>query len=209
MVVVEKDWTADCFFFLAGAVTEDKESITPSSIYRWQAPRSELFANYHWFRHSLRKGRDTLSNQYWHTHTYIHTLSQTCIQSSGHQFWMATHKKKKVFILCYIQDIVDKVRLFYPETLGQIEVHIYCIKVQYIYSNLLTICKSNPWFCILTLEQFKKNDCERQEKTLMFLNDMWFEPAGNRMCFRSPLVYLEYLSLFSQSLVFRHWTRDP
>ena len=37
------------------------ESITPSSIYHWQAPHSELFANYHWFRHSLRKGRDTLT----------------------------------------------------------------------------------------------------------------------------------------------------
>lgn len=143
-----------------------------------------------------------------HTHIYTHSHRRAYKVVVTNSEWQHT-RKKKVFILCYIQDIVDKVRLFYPETLGQIEVHIYCIRVQYIYSNLITIRKSNPWFCILTLEQFKKNDCERQEKTLMFLNDMWFEPAGNRMCFRSPLVYLEYLSLFSQSLVFRHWTRDP
>lgn len=58
------------FFSFAGAVTEDMESITPSSVYHWQAPHSELSANYHWFRHSLRKGRDTLP--LWPALTHIH-----------------------------------------------------------------------------------------------------------------------------------------
>lgn len=90
-----------------------------------------------------------------HTHIYTHSHRRAYKVVVTNSEWQHT-RKKKVFILCYIQDIVDKVRLFYPETLGQIEVHIYCIRVQYIYSNLITIRKSNPWFCILTLEQFKK-----------------------------------------------------
>lgn len=80
------------FFFMAGAVTEDMESITPSSAYHWQAPHSELFTNYHWFRHCLGKGRDTLA--LWlagrHTqHTLAHKLPQMCIQNTGHPCWMA------------------------------------------------------------------------------------------------------------------------
>lgn len=72
-----------CFFSFGGAVAEDTESITPSSAYHWQAPRSELFANYHWFRYCLRKGRDTLALRLRHTHTHT---QERCTNTLRHAY---------------------------------------------------------------------------------------------------------------------------